>query len=473
MIAHTRKRFLKNSNTCYSLWSQFFFSTINEPSKRFSTDFQFKYYSHTSLKTNKGKITSSENHNNVIRRYCTDKKVNINIGTIGHVDHGKTTLTAAITKILQREGLAKFMSYDQIDKAPEEKARGITINAAHIGYSTKKRNYAHTDCPGHADFIKNMISGASQMDGAILVVAADDGEMPQTREHLLLAKQVGIKKIIVYINKADLSDTEGLELVELEMRELLDKYGFNSDCPVIFGSALAALKGDDNEYGEKSVRQLLDAIDNYIPNPERDLKSPFILPIDSAFTIKGRGTVVVGTIKRGIMKKNQECDLLGFDSHLKTTISDIQVFKNSILQAKAGDHVGLLLRGVKSRDVSRGMELVPRGSQVFTNRFKGNIYFLTHEEGGRSKPIVSKYSQKLFSNTWNVTCRLDLEKGVEMFMPGEHGPIYLTLQWKMVMTVGQPFTIRENNVTVATGIITELLEPIYVKTTLGKLELSG
>nr|UAM96086.1 elongation factor Tu [Hippodamia variegata] len=416
-------------------------------------------------------VTAQTIFTTTIRRYCTDKKVNINIGTIGHVDHGKTTLTAAITKVLQKEGLASFVSYDQIDKAPEEKARGITINAAHIGYSTKKRNYAHTDCPGHADFIKNMISGASQMDGAILVVAADDGEMPQTREHLLLAKQVGIKRIIVYINKADLSDSEGLELVELEMRELLEKYGFSSECPIIYGSALAALNGDQNEYGEKSIRKLLDSIDDYIPNPERDFKSPFQMPIDNAFTIKGRGTVVVGTIKRGILKKNQECDLLGFDNLIKTTIGDIQVFKDSIPEAKAGDHVGILLRNVKAKAVTRGMELVARGSQVFTNRFKGNIYFLTHEEGGRYKPITSRYSQQLFSNTWNVPCRLDLEKGVEMFMPGEHGPIYLTLQWKMIMTEGQPFTIRENNVTVATGIITESLEPVYIKSALGKLVL--
>ncbi|XP_044744609.1 elongation factor Tu-like isoform X2 [Coccinella septempunctata] len=416
-------------------------------------DVHLKYSTYTNIRSHLAKRPCLYDRKNVTKTYCTDNKVNINIGTIGHVDHGKTTLTAAITKVLQKEGLASFMSYDQIDKAPEEKARGITINAAHIGYSTKKRHYAHTDCPGHADFIKNMISGASQMDGAILVVAADDGEMPQTREHLLLAKQVGIRKIIVFINKADLSDQEGLELVELEIRELLEKYGFDSDGPIIYGSALMALNGNDHAYGEKSIRKLLD------------------LPIDSAFTIKGRGTVVVGTIKRGVLKKNQECELLGFDSQIKTTIGDIQVFKDSIPEAKAGDHVGILLRNVKSKAVSRGMELVAKGSQIFTNRFKANIYFLTHEEGGRSKPITSRYSQQLFSNTWNAPCRLDLEKDVQMFMPGEHGHVYLTLQWKMVMMVGQPFTIRENNVTVATGIITESLEPVYIKSTLGKLEL--
>ncbi|KAL3286800.1 hypothetical protein HHI36_001293 [Cryptolaemus montrouzieri] len=316
-----------------------------------------------------------------------------------------------------------------------------------------------------------MISGASQMDGAILVVAADDGEMPQTREHLLLAKQVGIKKVVVFINKADLVDQESLELVELEIRELLERYGFDSGSPVIHGSALSALNDTDNEFAEKSIRKLLDSIDGYIPDPERDVTSPFLIPIDNAFTVTGRGTVVVGTITRGIIQKNQECDLLGFDNVIKLTVGDIQVFKKSVSKAEAGDHVGVLLRGVKMKSVRRGMQLVARGSQKLTNRFKANIYFLTPQEGGRSKPITSKYSQQLFSNTWNVTCRVDLEKDVQMLMPGDHGPIYLTLQWKMVMTAGQSFTIRENNVTVATGIIIQSLEPIHVESTLGKLEI--
>ncbi|KAK9874110.1 hypothetical protein WA026_002463 [Henosepilachna vigintioctopunctata] len=416
-------------------------------------------------------IKGSLYYNRYLRNYSTDKKVHINIGTIGHVDHGKTTLTAAMTKVLQKDGLSEFVAYDQIDKAPEEKARGITINASHIGYSTIKRHYAHTDCPGHADFIKNMISGASQMDGAILVVAADDGEMPQTREHLLLAKQVGIKKIVVFINKADIVDQESLELVELEIRELLDTFGFDSEAPVIYGSALSALNGQDGEYSENSIRKLLNTIDNYIPDPQRDLNSPFWIPIDNAFSVTGRGTVVVGTIIRGVIKKNDECELLGFDSRRKTTVGDIQVFKKSIPQAAAGDHVGVLLRGVKLNSVDRGMQLVAKGSIKYTNRFKANIYFLTREEGGRSKPILSRYSQQLFSNTWNVPCRLDLEKGIEMLLPGEHGPVNLTLQWKMPMINSQPFTIRENNITVATGIITESLEPVLVTSTLGKLQL--
>lgn len=269
------------------------------------------------------------------------------------VDHGKTTLTAAITKVLEKEGLANYISYDQIDRAPEEKTRGITINAAHIGYSTKKRSYAHTDCPGHADYVKNMISGASQMDGAILVVAATDGQMPQTREHLLLAKQVGIDKIVVYINKADQVDSEVLELVEIEIRELLCDFGFDGgNCPVICGSALQALNGESSEIGEPSIRKLLDSVDEYIPTPVRDLKSPFLLPIDNAFTVPGRGTVVVGTLKKGTILKNAESDLLGFDENIKTTVSDIQIFKKSVPKALAGDNVGALLRGVKVRKIS-------------------------------------------------------------------------------------------------------------------------
>ena len=264
------------------------------------------------------------------------------------VDHGKTTLTAAITKVLEKDGLANYISYDQIDRAPEEKTRGITINAAHIGYSTKKRSYAHTDCPGHADYVKNMISGASQMDGAILVVAATDGQMPQTREHLLLAKQVGIDKIVVFINKADQVDHEVLELVEIEIRELLCDFGFDGgNCPVICGSALQALNGETSEIGEPSIKKLLDSVDEYIPTPVRDLKSPFLLPIDNAFTVPGRGTVVVGTLKKGTIIKNSESDLLGFDENIRTTVSDIQIFKKSVPKALAGDNVGALLRGVK------------------------------------------------------------------------------------------------------------------------------
>ncbi|VEN36337.1 unnamed protein product [Callosobruchus maculatus] len=405
--------------------------------------------------------------------FCTkSEKKHVNVGTIGHVDHGKTTLTAAITKVLEKNGLAKYISYDEIDKAPEEKARGITINAAHVGYSTSKRSYAHTDCPGHADFIKNMISGVSQMDGAILVVAADDGQMPQTREHLLLAKQVGVEKVVVYINKADVVDQEVLDLVELEIRELLEDFGFDgSNAPVICGSALKALKGEAPDLGEKSVLQLLDTLDNYIPEPKRDLTSPFMVPIDNAFTVPGRGTVVVGTISRGVMKKNAEAELLGFDLDIKTSLSDIQVFKKSVPQAVAGDNVGVLLRSIRLKDIKRGMLLCAPNSLKLSNRFKASIYFLAANEGGRSRPVTGKYCQQLFSRTWNAPCRIDLDENVNMLMPGEHGSVYLTLLWKMAMAQGQQFTVRENNMTVATGVITETLENVHISTSLGKLAL--
>nr|CAI5864519.1 unnamed protein product [Callosobruchus analis] len=410
--------------------------------------------------------------------YCTkSEKKHVNVGTIGHVDHGKTTLTAAITKVLEKNGLAKYVSYDEIDKAPEEKARGITINAAHVGYSTSKRSYAHTDCPGHADFIKNMISGVSQMDGAILVVAADDGQMPQTREHLLLAKQVGVEKVVVYINKADVVDQEVfllevLDLVEIEIRELLEDFGFDgSNAPVICGSALKALKGEASDLGEKSIQQLLDTLDSYIPEPKRDLASPFMVPIDNAFTVPGRGTVVVGTISRGVMKKNAEAELLGFDLDIKTSLSDIQVFKKSVPQAVAGDNVGVLLRSIRLKDIKRGMLLCAPNSLKLSNRFKASIYFLAANEGGRSRPVTGKYCQQLFSRTWNAPCRIDLDENVNMLMPGEHGTVYLTLMWKMAMAHGQQFTVRENNMTVATGVITDTLENVHISTSLGKLAL--
>ncbi|KAF7278516.1 mitochondrial translation elongation factor Tu 2 [Rhynchophorus ferrugineus] len=401
-----------------------------------------------------------------------DEPKHVNVGTIGHVDHGKTTLTAAITKYLQIQGLAKYVSYDEIDKAPEEKARGITINACHVGYSTKNRHYAHTDCPGHADYIKNMISGTSQMDGAILVVAATDGQMPQTREHLLLAKQVGVTKVVVYVNKADLVDQEVLDLVELEIRELLVDFGFDGNyCPVVFGSALEAMNGKDTDIGLKSIGKLLDTLDSYIPQPKRDYTSPFLLPIDNAFLVPGRGTVVVGTISRGTLQKGSEAELLGFDSQIKTIISDIQIFKKSTTEAKAGDNVGVLTRGVKLKDVKRGMLLCAMNSQKLSNRFKASVYFLTKGEGGRSKPILGNYCQQLFSKTWNIACRVDLDEGLEMILPGEHGSIKITLLNKMVMSPGQQFTIRENNITVATGVIVETLPNINVNTSLGKLNL--
>lgn len=402
-----------------------------------------------------------------------EEKKHCNVGTIGHVDHGKTTLTAAITKVLANDGLAKFISYDEIDRAPEEKARGITINAAHIGYSTKLRHYAHTDCPGHADYVRNMISGASQMDAAVLVVAANDGPMPQTREHLLLAKQVGIKYILVYINKADLVDNELLELVEIEMRELLSDFGYDGNTvPMIYGSALKALNGDESEFGVPSIRNLLTTMDEYIPKISRDLQSPFLMPIDNAFTVPGRGTVVVGTVKRGVMKRNDEADLMGFGYNIKTTISDMQIFKKNVNEASAGDNVGVLLRGMKIKSVETGMLLTASKSCQMTNHYKAKIYFLARSEGGRKKPIFSKYSQQMFSGTWNIACRIDLDPSMNMMMPGDHGEVYLTLLEDMVMTQGQPFTIRENNVTVATGIVTETLKSINIpKGKLGKVVL--
>lgn len=306
-----------------------------------------------------------------------------------------------------------------------------------------------------------MISGASQMDGAILVVAATDGTMPQTREHLLLAKQVGITKVIVFINKADIVDNEILELVELEVRELLCDFGFDGiECPIIIGSALLALQGDEqSEYGEKSIIKLLNAIDTYIPTPTRDLKSPFLMAIDNAFTVPGRGTVVVGTIQTGVVRKNSEAELLGFNEHLKTSISDIQVFKKSVAEAIAGDNIGALIRGIRIRSVERGMLLCGVGSQQISNHFDGTMYLLSHSEGGRSKPLTSKYIQQIFSRTWNIPCRIDLAND-KMLMPGDHGNVRLTLFKKMVMTNGQPFTIRENGATVATGVVTKTLPSV-------------
>ncbi|XP_017019924.1 elongation factor Tu [Drosophila kikkawai] len=384
-----------------------------------------------------------------------------NVGTIGHVDHGKTTLTAAITKIQSQKGLAEYLSYDQIDRAPEEKARGITINACHIGYATKERTYAHTDCPGHADYIKNMISGASQMDGAILVVAATDGQMPQTREHLLLAKQVGVNRIVVFINKADLVDQEVLELVEIEMREMLSDFGFDGvNSPVICGSALLALREDQSEFGVPSIEKLLEHCDQYIPTPQRDNASPFILPIDNAFTVPGRGTVVVGTIKRGTITRNADADLLGFNQNLKTSVSDIQIFRKSVPQALAGENVGALLRGIKISAVERGMLLCATGSEDISNHFEGSMYLLSRAEGGRTRPMLSKYIQQLFSQTWNVPARIDIVPSEAMLMPGEHSKVRVTLLRKMVMTPGQAFTIRENGATVATGMINKRLSSL-------------
>lgn len=413
-----------------------------------------------------GAISETQSNKKAFRWFSANnekEKPTCNVGTIGHVDHGKTTLTAAITKVLQKTGLSSFVSYDQIDRAPEEKQRGITINTAHISYSSSLRHYAHTDCPGHSDYVKNMISGASQMDGAILVVAASDGQMPQTREHLLLAKQAGVKKVVVFVNKADLVDEDVLELVEIEVRELLEDYGYDGiDAPFVNGSALLALQGDQGPYGESSIQKLVKALDEYITIPTRDLTSPFLLPIDNYFTVPGRGSVVTGTLKRGIMRKGEAAELLGFDRHIKTVLNDLQVFKKSTPIIEAGQNVGVLLRGVKNEVLSRGMTLCASGSQKCHNRFEAAIYLLSHAEGGRSRPLVSPYMQQLFSDTWNVACRVDLPDGIHMLMPGDHGTVILTLQESMVMMQNQSFTIRENNSTVGTGIIIKLLDTVLI-----------
>ncbi|XP_066592757.1 elongation factor Tu, mitochondrial isoform X2 [Prorops nasuta] len=368
------------------------------------------------------------------------------------------------------------MSYDDIDKAPEEKERGITINIAHVGYATKLRRYAHTDCPGHLDFIKNMISGASQMDGAILLVCANDGPMPQTVEHLLLAKQVGIEHIVVFVNKADLSDKELLELVELETRDLLCQYGFDGiNCPVVYGSALLALKGNNSEYGLPSIEKLLHALDTYIPTPKRNIDVPFLLPIDTYFNIPGRGTIVVGTLKKGKIKKNMGAQLLGFDTNLSTSISEIEIFRKKVKEAYAGENLGLLLRGIKHTSVERGMILCAIGSQQFSNHYEAQIYLLSKQEGGRHKPLqASGYCTMLYSATWSLYCRFDLllEPENNILMPGEHAKTLITLQECMPMEVGQVFTVRENRTTVATGRITKVLNKLnFNKRKMNKLIL--
>ncbi|XP_014227728.1 uncharacterized protein LOC106653025 [Trichogramma pretiosum] len=413
------------------------------------------------------------------RFYCQAIDTVCNVGTIGHVDHGKTTLTAAVTKYLaEKNKSCKYVSYNEIDKAPEEKARGITINIAHVGYKTDKRRYAHTDCPGHLDFIKNMISGASQMDGAILIVAATDGPMPQTTEHLLLAKQVGVKQIIVFINKADLADEEMLDLVELEVRELLDHFGFDCEnTPVVRGSALLALKGDTSKFGTPSVQELLDAMDKHFTPPQRDFKSPFILPIDNFFNVPGRGTVVVGTVKQGIIKKGTEAELIGFGERIKTNVTDVQIFQKSVPEAPAGENVGALLRGVKISAVRRGMWVTPRNSQKFSNHYEAQMYLLNTSEGGRHRPLPKNgYCSMLYCSTWNIYTRVDLvlEGETEMLMPGEQATVRLTLLECMPLLKGQTFTIREQKSTIATGIITAVHDRLdFDKKKMNEIKIPG
>lgn len=389
-----------------------------------------------------------------IRSFSSVKKgatVHLNVGTIGHVDHGKTTLSSAITKVSNslHPKLSKYIAFENIDKAPQESIRGITINASHIEYYglTKNRHYAHTDCPGHADFIKNMICGASQMDAAILVVAASEGSMPQTREHLLLSKQIGIKEIITYVNKCDLVDEEMKLLVEMEIRDQLNSFGWDGDnSPVIFGSALAALDGDESELGIPSIKKLLQVLDTKIEPPQRDVTSPFLMFIDSKIYIPGRGTAVIGTVKRGTLKRIDHIEILGFDEKIKTVVTDIHMFGRSYPECRSGDHVSILLRGIKLNDLRRGMAITAAGSIEANNRFEANMYLLTKEEGGRTLGAISKkYVQSMYSQTWSIGCRVDVPTSLGgLLMPGDTGIVHVTLPKLMPIQVGDTFTVSLN-----------------------------
>jgi elongation factor Tu len=389
------------------------------------------------------------------------KKPHVNVGTIGHIDHGKTTLTAAITKHLAKKGLASFVPFDQIDKAPEEKERGITIALAHVEYETDKRHYAHVDCPGHADYIKNMITGAAQMDGAILVVGADDGPMPQTREHILLARQVGVPYIVVFLNKVDLVDDPDLiELVELELRELLSKYDFpGDDIPIIKGSALKALEEDDfNADAVKPIFELMDALDSYIPEPVRAIDKPFLMPIEDVFTISGRGTVVTGRAERGIIKVGDEVEIVGFAPTQKTVCTGVEMFRKTLDQGQAGDNVGLLLRGIKKDEVERGQVVAQPGSITPHTKFKAEVYILTKEEGGRHTPFFSGYRPQFYLRTTDVTGVVTLPEGVEMVMPGDNVSMVVHLITPVALEKELRFAIREGGRTVGAGVVSEIVE---------------
>jgi len=388
-------------------------------------------------------------------------KPHVNVGTIGHVDHGKTTLTSAITKVLAEEGRAKAVAFEEIDKAPEERERGITINIAHVEYQTDKRHYAHVDCPGHADYIKNMITGAAQMDGAILVVAADDGPMAQTREHILLARQVNVPAIVVYLNKVDMvDDPELLDLVELELRELLTKYEFPGDeIPIIRGSALAAMEGRDPEIGRKSILALMDAVDNYIPTPKRDLDRDFLMPIEDVFTITGRGTVVTGRIEQGIVRVGDKVQLVGISPETKeTVVTGVEMFRKTLDEGQAGDNVGLLLRGIERDEVERGMVVAKPGSITPHTKFEGEVYVLTKEEGGRHTPFFNGYRPQFYFRTTDVTGELNLPAGVEMVMPGDNVRITAELITPIAMNENLRFAIREGGRTVGAGVVTKIIE---------------
>ncbi len=387
-------------------------------------------------------------------------KPHVNIGTIGHVDHGKTTLTSAITNVLAEKGMAEKMAYDQIDKAPEERERGITIAIAHVEYQTENRHYAHVDCPGHADYVKNMITGAAQMDGAILVVSAADGPMPQTREHILLARQVGVPFIVVFLNKADMvEDKELLELVELEVRELLTKYEFpGDDIPFVTGSALKALEGDKGEMGEQAINKLMENVDSYIKTPDRPLDKPFLMPVEDVFSISGRGTVVTGRIEKGIVKVGEEVEIIGIRDTQKTTVTGVEMFRKLLDEGRAGDNVGILLRGTKKEDVERGMVLAKPGSITPHTKFKAEAYVLTKEEGGRHTPFFKGYRPQFYFRTTDVTGVVTLPAGVEMVMPGDNTPMDVELITPIAMDKGLRFAIREGGRTVGAGVISEVVE---------------
>jgi len=387
-------------------------------------------------------------------------KPHVNVGTIGHVDHGKTTLTAAITTVLSTKFGGEAKKYDEIDAAPEEKARGITINTAHVEYETQSRHYAHVDCPGHADYVKNMITGAAQMDGAILVVSAADGPMPQTREHILLARQVGVPYIIVFMNKCDMVDDEELlELVEMEVRELLSKYEFpGDDIPIVKGSALKALEGDKGDLGEAAIMKLADALDSYIPTPERAIDGAFLMPIEDVFSISGRGTVVTGRIERGIVKVGDEIEIIGIKATTKTTCTGVEMFRKLLDQGQAGDNVGVLLRGTKREDVERGQVLAKPGSIMPHTKFEAEVYVLSTEEGGRHTPFFNGYRPQFYFRTTDVTGSVDLPSGVEMVMPGDNVKMTVALIAPIAMEQGLRFAIREGGRTVGAGVVAKVLE---------------
>jgi len=387
-------------------------------------------------------------------------KVHVNIGTIGHVDHGKTTLTAAITTVLSKAGLAQAKGYADIDNAPEEKARGVTINAHHAEYETKNRHYAHVDCPGHADYVKNMITGAAQMDGAILVVSAADGPMPQTREHILLARQVGVPYIVVFLNKCDMvDDKELLDLVEMEVRELLSKYEFPGDkTPIIKGSATKALEGDKSEIGEPAILKLMETIDTYIPDPVRAIDKPFLMPVEDVFTITGRGTVVTGRVERGIVKVGDEIEIVGFTETKKTVVTGVEMFRKLLDEGRAGDNIGALLRGIEKKDIERGQVLAKPGSITPHKKFMAQVYVLSKEEGGRHTPFFNGYRPQFYFRTTDVTGTLQLPKGVEMVMPGDNVKVEVELITPVAMEKELRFAIREGGKTVGAGVVSEIIQ---------------